>query len=104
MGLVRVIHLSPAWASIQQVENGVRDGVDLRSSIGRSRLPRHDLVTSGGTAVVIVRRGGLASGGFSYMPQSDVPVHGVNHKRKWKEQERGEERLGASISAAPDGT
>jgi len=38
------------------------------------------------------------------MPYSDVKVEGVNHKRKWKEQEGGEERLGAGKSATPDGT
>jgi hypothetical protein len=38
------------------------------------------------------------------MPHSDIKVEGVNHKRKGKEQEGGEERLGAGKSATPDGT
>jgi hypothetical protein len=54
-------------------------------------------------AVDMVRRSGLASGRASYVPQSDGPVEAMNHDRKWREQEGGYERLGAHISATPNG-
>jgi hypothetical protein len=49
-------------------ERGHRCGFNLHSLVGGSPLPRHDLVTSEGTAVIIVRRGRVGERRVSYMP------------------------------------